>query len=347
MRRGRACQHRQDAPRRCAGTPDRQPPEVYQAIVDEAHKRGLRVAVHMFYLDDSKKVIEAGADILAHSIRDRDVDPAFIAQLKERNIGYIATLTRDYSVFIYETTPAFFKDPFFLKHLDAYRDQMTRLSDPALMEKTRNDKAPRGAQEIKQALEQANRNLRLLVDGGVAVAFGTDTGAQIGRWQGYFEHTELELMVKAGLTPMQALVTAWSGAAKVMKLTRCRHFGAWKAADGRAEYNRRPTSGTCRRSTGVDCRPQTSGREHELTHDHPAGGCGLRRFRGLQPVARWVTRPSQGPTARATSGDRFMKVGAPAAQSESGGSRIAGVIASSAAESRSLWVRQAVGWTSR
>ena len=200
------------------GSNDRQAPEVYQAIIDEAHSRGLRTAVHMFYLDDAKNLVEAGADILAHSIRDVDVDQAFIDELIQRDIGYIPTLTRDLSVFVYETTPAFFEDPFFLKHVDAYRDQMTRVSDPALMERTLNDTAPRGAQEIKVALEQANRNLKLLVDGGVAVAFGTDTGASVGRWQGYFEHTEMELMAEAGLTPMQILVTATSGAAKVMEL---------------------------------------------------------------------------------------------------------------------------------
>ena len=47
---------------------------------------------------------------------------------------------------------------------------------------------------------------------------GTDSGAGDGRWQGYFEHVELQLMVKAGLTPMQALVAATGGAARIMKL---------------------------------------------------------------------------------------------------------------------------------
>ena len=56
-------------------------------------------------------------------------------------------------------------------------------------------------------------------DGGVAIAMGTDTGANlVGRWQGFFEHMELEMMVKAGMTPMQALVAATGGAARVMKL---------------------------------------------------------------------------------------------------------------------------------
>src|SRR5688572_11535128 len=44
--------------------------------------------------------------------------------------------------------------------------------------------------------------VRILADAGVPVAMGTDSGAQIGRWQGYVEHIEMELMVKAGLTPM-------------------------------------------------------------------------------------------------------------------------------------------------
>ena len=53
---------------------------------------------------------------------------------------------------------------------------------------------------------------------GVAIALGTDSGTGLGRWQGYFEHVEMELMVKAGLTPMQTLVAATGNAAKVMRL---------------------------------------------------------------------------------------------------------------------------------
>ena len=92
---------------------------------------------------------------------------------------------------------------------------MTRLVDPALQERTRNNKQ---AQSIKQALEQASRNVKILADAGAPIAMGTDSGAGDGRWQGYFEHVELELMVKAGLTPMQALVAATGGAARVMRL---------------------------------------------------------------------------------------------------------------------------------
>ena len=196
-------------------SPTRMAPDVYRAIIDQAHQRGLRVAAHMYYLKDGHGLLDAGVDVLAHSIRDGDVDQRLMADLKRRNVGYIPTLTRDLSVFVYETTPAFFTDPFFLRGVAAYRKQMTQVSDPAYQEKTRKSEE---AQTIKKALQQANRNLKLLADAGVPIAMGTDTGAQLGRWQGYFEHTELELMVKAGLTPMQTLIAATGDAARVMKL---------------------------------------------------------------------------------------------------------------------------------
>jgi imidazolonepropionase-like amidohydrolase len=196
--------------------PNKMKPDVYRAVIDEAHKRGLRVAAHMFYLKDAQGLLDAGADILAHSVRDRDVTDAFIAELKKRNVGYIATLTRDLSVFVYESTPAFFGDPFFLRGKGVYAQQVAQLSDPAAQDKMRTSK---DAQSIKQALQQANRNLKLLSDGGVPIAMGTDTGANlVGRWQGFFEHMELEMMVKAGMTPMQTIVAATGGAARVMKL---------------------------------------------------------------------------------------------------------------------------------
>jgi imidazolonepropionase-like amidohydrolase len=198
------------------GNPNKMTPDVYRAVIDQAHKRGLRVAAHMFYLKDAQGLVDAGADVLAHSIRDQDVPPAFIAELKKKNVGYIPTLTRDLSVFVYERTPAFFSEPFFIRGQSLYGRQVAQLKDPAAQEKVRTNN---DSQSIKKALEQANRNVKLLSDGGVPLAMGTDTGANlIGRWQGYFEHTEMEMMVKAGMTPAQTIAAATTGAARVMHL---------------------------------------------------------------------------------------------------------------------------------
>ncbi len=195
------------------GGPMDMTPAVYGALIDQARKRGLRTAAHLFYLRDAKGLLDKGIDVIAHSIRDLPVDAATIAAIKARDVEYIPTLTRDIATFVYESTPPYFNDPFFTRHVpnSYYRDEMAKLKDPANQEKIRKDQA---AQSIKPALAQGRKNLKTLSDAGVTIALGTDTGTNEGQWQGYFEHIELEEMVKSGLTPMQALVAATTGAAR-------------------------------------------------------------------------------------------------------------------------------------
>jgi len=196
------------------GTTPKMSPEVYRAVIDEAHKRGLRVATHLFYLADAKSLLDAGSDFVAHSIRDADVDADVIAKLKRRNVCVSPTLMREVSTFVYESTPQFFSDSLFLTH--ANREWMTALEKP---EAQRAMRASTSAQRYKVALEVAKRNLKRLADAGVPIAMGTDTGPN-GRFQGYFELMELEQMVSAGLSPRQALNAATIDAARCMKLDR-------------------------------------------------------------------------------------------------------------------------------
>jgi imidazolonepropionase-like amidohydrolase len=196
------------------GTTPKMSPEVYRAVIDEAHKRGLRVATHLFYLADAKSLLDAGSDFVAHSIRDADVDAEVISKLKQRNVCVSPTLMREVSTFVYESTPAFFSDSLFLTH--ANREWMTALEKPEAQRAMRSSPS---AQRYKVALDVAKRNLKRLSDAGVPIAMGTDTGPT-GRFQGYFELMELEQMVSAGLTPRQALIAATRDAARCMKLDR-------------------------------------------------------------------------------------------------------------------------------
>jgi imidazolonepropionase-like amidohydrolase len=194
------------------GTTPKMAPEIYRAVIDQAHNDGLRAAVHLFYLSDAKAVLDAGADIIAHSVRDVDVDEALIGALKKRDVCYIPTLMREVSTFVYESTPTWFADPLFLEHVDAA--VLDSLKQPARQARTRSSAS---AQRYKQALEVAKRNLKRLADAGVRVAMGTDTGPPM-RFQGYFELLELEQMASAGLTPRQILASATRDAARCMRL---------------------------------------------------------------------------------------------------------------------------------
>ena len=178
------------------GTTPKMPPEVYRAVIDEAHRLGLRVAAHIFYLEDAKDLLKAGVDMIAHSVRDKELDDETIALMKARNVPYCPTLTREISTFVYESTPAFFTDPFFLKEAD--RDVMTQLQEPARQKAMASSAT---AQRYKAGLEIAKRNLKKASDAGVLIVMGTDSGPSPERFQGFFEHLEMSMMAEAGMTP--------------------------------------------------------------------------------------------------------------------------------------------------
>ena len=207
------------------GSTRKMPIEVASAVIDQAHQRGLKVAVHIFYLDDAKALLRAGADFIAHSIRDKPVDDELIGLLKARNICVCPTLMREVSTFVYESEPDFFSDPFFQRSADPA--VLAALRDPARQAQMR---ASKSAQQYKAGLEIANQNLKKLFDAGVSIAFGTDTGPP-ARFQGYFEHLELDRMVGAGIKPADVVAIATGGSARCLGLTGTGHLQAGQRAD--------------------------------------------------------------------------------------------------------------------
>lgn len=195
------------------GSTTKMPEEAWRAVIERAHEHGLRVAAHVFYLDDAKKLVEANVDFLAHSVRDTDVDQELIDGMLERDVCLSPTLMREVSTFVYESRPDFFDDPFFLQATNP--NVIAGLEDPVRQARIQDSES---AQGYKAALEVAMRNVKALSDAGVRLAFGTDTGP-VGRFQGYFEQLELERMVEAGLTPLQALVSATGDAAGCMEVS--------------------------------------------------------------------------------------------------------------------------------
>jgi imidazolonepropionase-like amidohydrolase len=206
------------------GTATKMPPEVYGATIEAAHANGLRLASHLFYLEDAKLLLQAGSDFVAHSVRDQPVEDELIALLLANDVCYSPTLTREISTFVYAERPDFFDDPFFLAEADP--DVVVALEDPAIQQRYRGN----AAEAYKVALQVALSNLRAVADGGATIAMGTDSGPP-ARFPGYFEHLELELMAEAGLTPMQIIVASTGDAARCLGLQDVGILEAGKLAD--------------------------------------------------------------------------------------------------------------------
>ena len=207
------------------GTAQKMPWPAVEAVFDAANARGARVATHVFYREDAFRLLELGTDLIAHSIRDKPLDDPFVARLLSSGVCYVPTLTREVSTFVYATRPDFFDDPFFQKA--AKQSEVERVSSPQFMAQVARSPLAAG---YRKALTQAQDNLRIVIGSGVPVAFGTDAGPP-GRFPGYFEHLEFQLMRDAGLTPLEILQSATSVAAGCLGLSDVGSLTVGKWAD--------------------------------------------------------------------------------------------------------------------
>jgi imidazolonepropionase-like amidohydrolase len=188
-------------------------PEIYAAIIKEAHANGIRVAAHLYHLDDAHQLETAGLDIIAHSIRDAEIDDSLLTQMKTRQITYIPTLSLDEFAFAYGDDPDWINNPYFKASLEPGVYDM--ITSPAYKDKT--NKSALAAQE-ETALPIALKNLLKIYRAGIPIALGTDAGANPLRAQGFAEHREMALMARAGISALEVIRIATQGGARLLKI---------------------------------------------------------------------------------------------------------------------------------
>src|SRR3989441_2111772 len=96
-------------------------PEFCAAVMEQARKRGKITMAHVYEYTDAKMIVDKGVNVLAHNVRDQEIDADFIATLKRRNVSAISTLAREEGMFVYGEAPACIDDPFFRKGLSPDR----------------------------------------------------------------------------------------------------------------------------------------------------------------------------------------------------------------------------------
>ncbi len=179
-------------------------PELYGAVIDEAHKLGKKVTAHIFNLDDAKGLLRAGVDAFAHGVRDKDVDDELVSLVKERaNVVLVPNLPDrgvppDYE-WLSGSIPA---------------DELQKLKAVATEQP-----------EAQARFGIQARNLARLNEAGIRIAMGTDGNTP------WAPHVEMEDMVVSGMTPGQVLVAATRNGAELAGWGDIGTVEAGKSAD--------------------------------------------------------------------------------------------------------------------
>jgi imidazolonepropionase-like amidohydrolase len=175
------------------------------AVIEEAERQGLRSFVHLSTVEDARKLIEHGLDSMAHIPRDKDVDEAFIRLAKEKGVTQTTNLIGLYGGRIYV-------EPRYMAHPGMrvmFSDVIGTINTPEWL----------GQQTARlpnmEGYNRAVQNLLKMHAAGIPIVIGTDSGA-VGQFPGVWEHLDLELLVRAGLSPIEGIKAATINGARLL-----------------------------------------------------------------------------------------------------------------------------------
>jgi imidazolonepropionase-like amidohydrolase len=202
------------------GTQTKLQPFVYRPLIEDARRRGLEVVVHQQSAEDMRDLLDAGVAGFLHG----RIGPALDERLARRihdagafvvpNLG-LGELRRERIA----------DDPFL-------RETLPRLvTDRLGSQFDARPPAPRPAAAAETAERELREGFRRLLDADVDIVLGTDAGAVPDHFFGYAGHRELEIFVRLGMTPMQALVAATSKPAERLHLRDMGTLERGKSAD--------------------------------------------------------------------------------------------------------------------
>ena len=193
-------------------------PDIYAAALDEARVRDIRVIAHATTLEDHKRLLRAGTRRFIHMPYDVAVDDEYLGLVAARNAFIVPTIgmvTRrePYRRPVYE-------DPFFQEQVP---DEVVAM----LRDAAADDAAPPRTAAAEARARVVRDNFMRLRD---HVILGTDAGA-LGDFFGYADHLELELFVRLGMTPAEAITAATTRAARAFGLDGTGAVEAGRSAD--------------------------------------------------------------------------------------------------------------------
>ena len=203
-----------------SGTYTRMSDAMMMAIAAVAKQNNVPIYTHAINLDEFHSAVKIGSRAIIHGLEDPIPEGDSILQnMVKNNIAMVPTQS------LWEA---------FLRHDDAaadLNDPLLRSSVPHFLLDNMQDSEYR-AEETRRFLAVANmpvyewveekipiflENILKAHQAGVVIAVGTDAGGPVGyNFQGYNTPWEVKLLVKAGLSPMEALLAATRNGATVI-----------------------------------------------------------------------------------------------------------------------------------
>ena len=195
------------------GTYPAMPHEVYDAVIDEAHKVGIKVHAHATNLRDQKDAVRAGVDLLVHTVQNAPIDDELAGLLREK---------RPYWTTVFglgDRSEVCDRNPFTMRVLSA----------PIVADILATDCKP--APNAAARENQLKQNVMQMIASGARLVLGTDAGVWPRYSFGSADHHEMQRYVEFGLTPAQAIVAATSRPAEAIGLADVGLLAAGKRAD--------------------------------------------------------------------------------------------------------------------
>ncbi|MBV56726.1 MAG: hypothetical protein CMQ12_09160 [Gammaproteobacteria bacterium] len=179
-------------------------PELYSAVIDEATKNDIKVFVHQQFAEDMPDLLDAGVSGFLHGRIGDNFSDAITRQSKQAGVFIIPNLG------LAE-----------LRREAIGEDEFLRASIPvAVAERLTGNSSQRRSNPVRtpDAEAELQRGFARLLNADVDIILGTDAGALPDHFFGYSGHRELEIFVRLGLTPMQALMAGTSKPAQRLGL---------------------------------------------------------------------------------------------------------------------------------
>jgi len=205
------------------GSMKKMPPDVYTALIAEAHKHGMIVHAHATNLQDQKGVVRAGVDVLVHTLVAETIDDEFVSILKEKRpywapvmgLGDRSELCDGDTPFIEQVLPD--------SVINDIRAGKTWLPSPPC--------SATASAQFAQREENLKYNFPKYIAAGARIVLGSDAGVFAKYSYGFAEHHEIGMYTRLGLSCSEAIIASTSRPTEVLGIDDTGSLARGKRAD--------------------------------------------------------------------------------------------------------------------